>query len=152
MDILEFLREDHDYVRGMLSEIDAMKPMKGEEQGGRLDELFGKLRETLELHTRGEEQFFYPVLKGYETLHMLIMKSIEEHHVVKIILNELGGMPKDEQWFAKFAVLKENVENHIDDEEEDIFSEADALLLEDQREEMGRNITAMERKESTAAR
>jgi hemerythrin-like domain-containing protein len=46
-------------------------------------------------------------------------------------MEELKGLdPKDERYDAKFKVLMENVEHHIEEEEEEMFPEAEEVLGE----------------------
>ena len=47
-----------------------------------------------------------------------MLEGFEEHHVADVIVKELENVsPGDEQWAAKFKVLKENIEHHIEEEE-----------------------------------
>jgi hypothetical protein len=51
--------------------------------------------------------------------------------VVTTLMDELKGLdPKDERYDAKFTVLMENVEHHIEEEEEEMFPEAEEVLGE----------------------
>jgi hemerythrin-like domain-containing protein len=46
-------------------------------------------------------------------------------------MEELKGLdPKDERYDAKFKVLMENVEHHIEEEEGEMFPEAEEVLGE----------------------
>jgi hemerythrin-like domain-containing protein len=56
---------------------------------------------------------------------------VEEHHVVTTLMDELKSLdPKDERYDAKFTVLMENVEHHIEEEEGEMFPEAEEVLGE----------------------
>ena len=51
-----------------------------------------------------------------------ILESYEEHHVADVLVLELSMMkPDDERFTAKTTVLIENVEHHMDEEEEEWF-------------------------------
>jgi len=44
---------------------------------------------------------------------------------VDLVMHELEGVPvDDETWAAKFTVMKENIEHHIDEEEGEMFPKA----------------------------
>jgi hemerythrin-like domain-containing protein len=87
----------------------------------------------LEVHTTLEEEFFYPAMKRNtdQDGKDLVAEAIEEHHVVATLMEELKGLdPKDERYDAKFKVLMENVEHHIEEEEGEMFPEAEEMLGE----------------------
>ncbi|MFO0754539.1 MAG: hemerythrin domain-containing protein [Thermodesulfovibrionales bacterium] len=150
MDILEFLRQDHEAV---LSLFDKLNQMKGKtSKDGDKDRVFEKLKEALELHTAGEEEFFYPPFREDEDLRPMALKAIEEHHVAKLLLTELSGMQKDEYWDAKLSVLKESVEQHIEEEEEDIFANAQEMFGTEQRNEMGKKVAEMKKAQPAGRR
>ena len=47
-----------------------------------------------------------------------MLEALEEHHVVKWLLNELEGLPPEAERFdAKVKVLIENVRTHVKEEE-----------------------------------
>lgn len=51
-----------------------------------------------------------------------ILESYEEHHVADVLVGELAAMtPGDERFDAKTTVQIENVEHHIEEEEQDWF-------------------------------
>lgn len=57
----------------------------------------------------------------------------------------------DEQWTARFTVLKENVEHHVEEEEGDMFPKALKVLSEEQAEILGTRMEAEKEKELEAA-
>jgi hemerythrin-like domain-containing protein len=60
-----------------------------------------------------------------------VAEGIEEHHVVATRMEELKGLDsQDERYDAKFKVLMENVEHHIEEEEGEMFPEAEEVLGE----------------------
>jgi hypothetical protein len=59
----------------------------------------------------------------------LVAEAVEEHHVVTTLMEELKGLdPKDQRYDAKFKVLMENVRHHIEEEEGEMFPEAEEVL------------------------
>lgn len=148
MDILEILKRDHEHALLLLDELDQIKD-KGGKKHYRHDRLFNQLRQELELHMMGEEEVFYPVLSGNEHLHPIVLEAVEEHRLIRLLLTEIGRLPKGEQWAAKISVLREEVEHHIEDEEDDIFDNAEDLIESEQRSIMANRI--MEIKEQHMA-
>jgi hemerythrin superfamily protein len=68
----------------------------------------------------------------------LVRESFEEHKIVKTLLAELAGMkPKDEQFDAKVTVLKEAVEHHAEEEEDELFPAAKKLFPDRRLRELG---------------
>ncbi|MEW5895802.1 MAG: hemerythrin domain-containing protein [Candidatus Omnitrophota bacterium] len=115
MSIFKTLENEHDQVRMMFKE-----SMKEEGKG----KVFYDLDRLLDRHMEGEEKYLYPEMKvlGFEED---TLESIEEHHVAKLVLNELREMSgKEENWTPKLQVLKETVEHHLEEEEDKLFPEA----------------------------
>lgn len=79
----------------------------------------------LSVHAAIEEQFLYPtVRRELPQAEDDALEAIEEHHVTKWILSELGPMdPKHERFDAKVSVLIESVRHHVSEEEHELFHE-----------------------------
>jgi iron-sulfur cluster repair protein YtfE (RIC family) len=134
MNPFTLLKDDHEKVAGLLEKIDETteRATKGRE------ELFTQLKNELDIHTRIEEEILYPVLEEYEETRDISLEAYEEHALVKQLLGELAAAPKnDEQWTAKFTVLKENIEHHVEEEEGEMFKKARKVLSEDEIENLG---------------
>ena len=134
MDALTLLKTDHDKVKKLLSE--------GEETTERAEkgrtELFATLKEEMLIHERIEEEIFYPALKEHPKAKDIVLEGFEEHHVVDQIMGELEATPvTDEQWAAKFKVMKENIEHHIEEEEGEMFEQARKVFDTDELQALG---------------
>ena len=80
-----------------------------------------------------------------------VREADEEHHVVKILLGELGKMNlSDEQFDAKLTVLKENIEHHVEEEEGELLPDAKKKLSSELLEQLGDEME--ERKEALLVR
>jgi hemerythrin-like domain-containing protein len=134
VDALKMLKEDHDRVRKMLEEDDSTT-----ERGVKTrSELFARLKRELEIHEQIEEEVLYPALKEHPRARELALEAYEEHHVVDTILAELEQTdPGDEAWTAKFAVAKENLEHHIEEEEKEMFPATRKAFSDEELEELG---------------
>jgi hypothetical protein len=66
----------------------------------------------------------------------MAMEAVEEHGVVKLVLKQLPRVdPGDERFHAKMTVLQELVEHHVEEEEKEMFKQAEKLG--DKLEEIG---------------
>lgn len=148
MNVFTLLKTDHKKVAGILEKIDATT-----ERGVKTrEELFTQLKSELDVHTRIEETIFYPELEKADETHDITLEAFEEHRLVKQLLTELEKMEKgDEQWTARFTVLKENIEHHVEEEETDMFPNAKKVLGEERAEEIGTRMEAAKTKEINAA-
>ena len=134
MDALKLLEEDHDRFKKLLEQ--------GEETTERARvgrrELFETLKRGLEIHERMEEEVLYPALKEHPKAKDIVLEGYEEHHVADLIVAELAETDyADERWAAKWSVLKESLEHHIEEEEEDMFKKARSIFEKDELEAMG---------------
>ncbi|MGB7925106.1 MAG: hemerythrin domain-containing protein [Pyrinomonadaceae bacterium] len=147
MDAFKLLKQDHEKVSGIFEKLEPTT-----ENGVKTrEELFTKLKNELDVHARIEEQIFYPAIKEAKETHDITLEAFEEHRVVKRLLAELDEMPKDdERWGAKLKVLKENVEHHVEEEEDEMFKSAREVLSQEQIEELGARMEAAKKAEKAA--
>lgn len=134
MDALRLLKEDHDRFRKLFAE--------GEETTERARrgraKLFEDLKRQLQIHERMEEDVLYPALKAHPKAKEIVLEGYEEHHIADLIVAEMSDTdPSDERWGAKFKVLKESVEHHLEEEEDDMFKKARNLFNEAELDELG---------------
>ena len=134
MDALSLLEEDHKLVKRLLAEGE-----KTTERGEKTRaELFARLKRELTIHEQMEEEVLYPALRAAAKSRDIALEGYEEHHVVDEIFAELEQTPpSDETWGAKFKVAKENIEHHIEEEENEMWKAARQEFSEDELEQMG---------------
>ena len=148
MNPFALLKADHEKVAAMLETIEdtTERAVKGR------DELFARLKMELDLHAMIEEEIFYPALEDTEEAREITLEAYEEHRVVKQLLAELEAEPKDtEEWTAKFTVLKENVEHHVEEEEGELFKKARQALSEEEIETLGEQLQNAKQQNRAAA-
>ena len=140
MDALELLTADHNRVRGLFTRFQAAEG----ENDAQAARLAAKIFEELEIHTKIEEEIFYPaVTKLNDEIHDLVTEGCEEHHVVDELMSEAKGLtPSDEAWAAKVKVLIENVEHHAEEEEQEMFPKIRQAMNDDARSELGQRLEA----------
>jgi hemerythrin-like domain-containing protein len=146
MDAIKLLKDDHDRLKKLLNELEATT-----ERGVKTRErLFARVKDELTTHESIEEEIFYPALKEHPKTKDITLEAYEEHHVVDMVMKEIEGVPfDDEKWAAKFTVMKENIEHHIEEEEGEMFTQARQVFEKEELEALGERMAA--RKEQLAA-
>jgi hypothetical protein len=82
------------------------------------------------VHTRIEEEIFYPAIRGKITDDE-VDEALVEHQAAERLIEELEEMtPGDELYDAKFKVLGEQVLHHVKEEEEGMFIEVQETDLD----------------------
>ena len=134
MDAITLLEADHRKVKQLLADGEATTERAEKTR----TELYATLRREMETHERIEEQIFYPALKAHPRARDIVLEGFEEHHVVDEVMGELGQTDvTDETWAAKFKVMKENIEHHIEEEEGEMFPAARRAFDADELEALG---------------
>lgn len=148
MDAFELLKSDHEKVGAILKKIDGTT----EHALKTREELFTQLKSALDVHAEIEETIFYPVLEKAEESRDITLEAFEEHRIVKQLLSELEAEAKDDEtWTAKFTVLKENVEHHVEEEEDELFKKARKVLSEEEIDELGARMEKAKGEQKAAA-
>jgi hemerythrin-like domain-containing protein len=107
-----------------------------------------RIIELLTVHTYIENEVMYPrVRELLPELEDDVLESYEEHHVADVLVMELSMLkPGDERYVAKTTVLIENVEHHIDEEEEEWFPKVRSGLGRKQLQELGADMIKARKK------
>jgi hemerythrin superfamily protein len=72
---------------------------------------------ALTIHTRIEEEIFYPALRGKIDADDLD-EAYVEHDSAKVLIRDLNDAEPDEDFYkAKVSVLQEQIEHHVEEEE-----------------------------------
>ncbi len=102
-------------------------------------EIFQELFIKLHGHHSAEEEVVFPAIKEKATGEDLdvVLEMIEEHHLGNYQFSVINRTSEEnETWDAKFAVLKEVLEHHMDEEEDELLEIAKRLLSKEQLEDM----------------
>ena len=148
MNAITLLKEDHKTLKKLLRE--------GEDTTERAvktrHQLLDRFTTELGVHERIEEKILYPALKKHEKAKDIVLEGYQEHHVADLLVKELHAMDvSDERWGAKFKVLKESIEHHIEEEEDDMFPKANQIFDARELNELGDLMQAM-KKDALAAK
>lgn len=132
-DAIALLKQDHETVRTLLGQFQNAT-------GARRQKLFTRIEREVEIHTRIEEEIFYPAYREAvrkKDDKRLYFEAIQEHHVVDLVMPEAGEGESPEELKAKAKVLKELIEHHADEEEKQMFPRAKKALDRDELRELG---------------
>jgi hemerythrin HHE cation binding domain-containing protein len=148
MDALTLLKNDHEELKKHLE--------AGEDTTERAVKSRAEILDTvstlLMAHERIEEEIFYPALKEHPNAKDIVLEGYQEHHVVDVLVDELQDLVEnDERWGAKFTVLKENIEHHVEEEEGEMFDAARKVFSERELEELGERMERMKNETLTAS-
>jgi hypothetical protein len=148
MDAMELLKHDHEQVKKLLEQIDSTT-----ERGVKTrEELFTRFKSEMTVHERIEEEIFYPRLTEQAKTKEIALEGYEEHHVVDMVMAELDDVPfDDETWGAKFTVMKENIEHHVEEEEGEMFKLARQALEKEELTELGERMEARKKELEASA-
>jgi len=122
------LQADHLRVRRLLDQLEKTQ----DSVTNRREKLLATIEHELKVHTRIEEEIFYPAF--FESARKiddreLYFEALEEHHVVDLVLPEIKEVdPHSDQFAAKAKVLKDLVEHHAEEEETEMFPRARKLM------------------------
>jgi hemerythrin-like domain-containing protein len=139
MDAITLLTDDHEKVSKLLKQIDETTDRAVKTR----EELFTKLKRELTVHEIIEEEIFYPALKEHPRAREIVLEAYEEHNVVDMVMAEIEGVPyDDETWAAKFTVMMENIEHHVEEEETEMFKQARQVFDRAELEQLGERMAA----------
>lgn len=121
---------------------------RGEETSARAiktrTDLLDSLTTELNLHELVEEKILYPALKAHPEARDIVLEGYQEHHIADVLTRELHTLAKDdERWGAKFKVLKESLEHHIQEEESDMFRKARGIFSREDLRALGAKMAQM---------
>ena len=138
LDALQMLERDHRRFEDLLAQGEDTTERAVKGRAALLETITRELNE----HELKEEKFLYPMLESYPEAKTIVLEGYQEHHVADVIVKELHEVAADdEQWGAKFKVLKENLEHHIQEEEGEMFRIARAVVPREELLSLGERMS-----------
>ena len=138
-DAITLLKKDHEKVRGLLKKLETAA-LRGDSNA---EELLQNIDREVKIHSQVEEEIFYPAFHEAartKEQNKLFFEAKEEHHVVDMVMPEVGEFDGEEDFAAKAKVLKDLIEHHADEEEKQMFPAAKKLMGRDELRELGSRI------------
>ena len=144
-DAVALLKADHRKVEDLFAQFEAAKGAA--KKKGLADQICLELT----VHTKIEEDVFYPACEG-AVEEDLLKEAYVEHDGAKVLIAEIeASAPDDEFYDAKVKVLSEQIAHHVEEEEkrvEGMFSQARKAGLD--MDALGETMAA-EKKQLTAS-
>jgi hypothetical protein len=111
MDAVSLLKADHRKVEDLFE--------KYEKARGKKAEIAQKICLELIVHTKIEEEIFYPACEAAGVEDDMLDEAFVEHDGAKMLIAELlNGNPDDAFYDAKVKVLSEEIKHHVKEEEQ----------------------------------
>ena len=120
-DAIALLKADHRKVAGLFEQFE------GATGTAKKEKIALQICLELTVHTRIEEEIFYPACEG-KVEEDLLKEAYVEHDGAKVLIAEIeAGSAQEDFYDAKVKVLSEQIEHHVEEEEqrlEGLFSQA----------------------------
>ncbi|WP_348697611.1 hemerythrin domain-containing protein [Duganella fentianensis] len=139
---LALLKADHAQVKQLFADFEALSD-RSKVSKKRLAE---RICAALRVHTRLEEEIFYPAIREAIDDDDLMDEALVEHAAAKDLIEQIEALdPDDELYDARIKVLSEQVDHHVEEEEGQMFeqaaqSSADLIALAQQMTELKRSL------------
>lgn len=122
MDAIALLKKQHREVAELFKHFEKARSARQRQQ------TFEKIADALAIHATIEERHFYPSVKRKGTEDVLL-ESVEEHLQIKRVIADLLKLdPGEDAFVAKVKVLQDDVEHHVEEEEEELFPKVQKLF------------------------
>jgi Hemerythrin HHE cation binding domain len=133
-DLLDTLKKEHDEVKSLLSDLQEA------EKSGERKSLVQKIKTALVPHTKAEEKVLYDAVIAVRDKEVQVdgHEGYIEHELAAKTLQKLGAIENaiSPEHKAAAKVLKELVEHHIKEEENNVWDDAKDNFSIDQRRQM----------------
>ena len=112
-DAISLLKADHRQVASWFSSFEKTRSEMRKQQ------LATRICRALKVHTRIEEEIFYPAFLEQAQDEDMHHEAVVEHDAAKKLIAEIeAARPTDEYYDAKVTVLSEMIKHHVKEEEQ----------------------------------
>jgi hemerythrin-like domain-containing protein len=128
VDAIELLKEDHRSVEKIFKEFEKLQEDDADDESKRA--LVERACAALTVHTRIEEEIFYPAMRDVLRDEILGEEALIEHATAKDLIANLESLEPGEPFYdATFTVLVEYVKHHVKEEETEMFPQVKKAKL-----------------------
>jgi iron-sulfur cluster repair protein YtfE (RIC family) len=105
------------------------------------DTVLEELANSLAAHMAIEQEIFYPAVKKVDGT--LVAESFEEHALAELELKRLlASEPGEETFDARVTALKELIQHHVEEEEQELFPKVEKAFEESTLTDLGKQMKA----------
>ncbi len=134
MKATSLLEKQHRTIEAIFKKLESGK--------GDASALVKQLADDLAAHMAIEQELFYPAVRALK--EDLVAESFEEHAVAELALKRLLATPPGTPTFkARVTTLKELIEHHVEEEEDDLFPTVEKKMDAGELSELGKQMKAM---------
>ena len=124
-DAIALLKQDHREVKTLFGEYERARG------DTKKTELAQNICLALTVHAQIEEDIFYPAARKATGDDDLLDEAAVEHAAAKQLIAEIEGMSVGEELYdAKIKVLGEQIDHHVEEEEDKLFPEVQKTKLD----------------------
>jgi hemerythrin superfamily protein len=126
-DACSLLDADHRKVKKMFKDYETLTDSRAADASQKKRDLANEICMELTVHTRIEEEIFYPALREAIKDTDLLDEAEVEHASAKELIAQIeGASDVDDKFDAKVKVLGEYIDHHVKEERNEIFVKARA--------------------------
>jgi hemerythrin superfamily protein len=127
MTIYQSLKNDHDNVEELLQKL------RNSQGGSANQSTFQTMKMELIVHSKAEEKVFYSALRDHSEARDLVQHAKTEHQKVEDLLQEMSSLDlSGEDFQTRLEELRSAVEDHVEEEEGEMFDLARKLITNDE--------------------
>jgi hemerythrin-like domain-containing protein len=121
MDALRVLTNDHLRIKALLNAVENVHDTWKKR-------FFDQAESEFQLHSQLEETVLDPVIREHG-LENMVRKDLDDHQTLQPLLKELEDLPPIHPEFTrKVRLLSQNIEQHVSQEEEEMFPKVREVL------------------------
>ena len=105
--------------------------------------IFNQIRSQIDLHAQVEEEIFYPAVRNLYTAvaEQHVDEANHEHRQIKDLCHQVSMIDANSYAFmSKVNELKEKVEHHVEEEENEMFPLAENNMSGEELDRLGRQM------------
>jgi hemerythrin-like domain-containing protein len=126
-DAIELLKKDHAAVKKAFKQFEKAKY----KDPNAMREFVATICNDLKMHTKLEEEIFYPAVRARLRDDELMNEALVEHNSAKTLIAEIEKLQGDDPMLKpSVTVLAEYVQHHVREEEREIMPKAKRLKLD----------------------
>lgn len=127
-DAISLLKADHKSVKKMFKDFGKRKDKMSDAEK---ETLVAQICRELTIHTKIEDEIFYPAVRNAVDDEDLVNEATVEHASARDLITQLQSMSvTDPLYDAKVTVLGEYVDHHVREEQDEMFPKAKKAKLD----------------------